>query len=158
MAAVIGCFVRQDGFEVNSGSRVGVVGGGVFGERIGGWVEVYFGVREYRAIQREGDVADGADVLGDVVAGGAVAAGGGVFEGAIFVEEGDGDAVDFWLHGDGNVLAAEVFLEALVEGDELGFGELGVFELEDVVDAEHGDRVGDLGEAIEGFRADAVGG
>ena len=42
------------------------------------------GVR--RHFEGEGNAADGADVLGDVIAGGAVAAGGGIFQGAVFVE------------------------------------------------------------------------
>ncbi len=96
--------------------------------------------------------------MGDVVAGGAVAAGGGVFEGAVFVIQGDGDAIDFGFEGDGDVLATEVFLEACVESDEFGFWGYGVFEFEDVIDAEHRDGVGDLGEAFERFGADALGG
>ncbi len=79
------------------------------------------------ALEFQRDVADGADVLGDVVAGGAVAAGGGVFQRAVFVEERDGDAIDLGFEGDGDVLAAEVFLEALVEADEFGLGNFGVF-------------------------------
>jgi hypothetical protein len=116
-------------------------------------------------LEIEGDGADGSDVVGDVVAGGSVAAGGGVFEFAVAVEEGDGDAVDFGFYGDGDVGAAEVFAEAFVEGDEVVLGAGGVLggdgfggELEDVVDAEHGDGVGDFLEAVDGFAADAEGG
>ena len=60
--------------------------------------------------------------MGDVVAGGAVAAGGGAGEFAVLIEQGNGDAVDFGLDGDGDVFAAEVFAETLIEGDEFGGG------------------------------------
>ena len=96
--------------------------------------------------------------MGDVIAGGSVAAGGGVFQGAVFVEKGYGDAVDLGFEGDGDVFAAEVFLEALVEGDQLGLRNFSVLEFEHIVDAEHGDGVFDLGKAFEGLRADALGG
>ena len=95
----------------------------------------------------------------------AVAAGGGVGEFAVAVEQGNGDAVDLGFDGDGDVLAFEVFLEALIEIDEflLGAGGSGFFhglgtELEDVVDAEHRDGVADLLEALDGRAADALGG
>ena len=60
--------------------------------------------------------------MGDVVAGGAVAAGGGVGEFAVAVEQGNGDAVDLGFDGDGDVVAAEVFAEALIEVDEFLLG------------------------------------
>lgn len=106
------------------------------------------------------DAVDGADVVGDVVACLAVAAGGGVIEGAISVDERDRDAIDLGFDGDGDIFAAEVFLEALVERDEFGVGNVVVFwvELEDVVDGKHRDEVGDLLEAFDGIPADALGG
>ena len=114
--------------------------------------------------QLQRDAPDGADVVGHVVAGLAVAAGGGVGEFSVPIEQGNGDAVDLGLDGDGDVLALEVFLEALIEIDEflLGTGGSGFFhglgaELEDVVDAEHGDGVLDLLEALDGRAADALG-
>lgn len=114
--------------------------------------------------QLQRDAADGADVVGHVVAGLAVAAGGGVGEFSIPIEEGHGDPVDLGLDGDRHVVALEVFLQAAVEIDELllGAGGAGFFdrlgaELEDVVDAEHGDGVADLLEACDGCAADALG-
>ena len=109
-------------------------------------------------LECEGNVSDGADVLGDIVAGGAVAAGGSVFQGAVFVEKGDGDTVDFRLHRYGDFLAAEVFLEAFVECDEFGFGNLRVLQFKHIVDAEHRHWVGDLGEGGVRDGADALGG
>lgn len=121
------------------------------------WREDDFGFRGSCG-EFERYIADGFDVLGDVVACGAVAAGGGVFESAVFVVERDGDAIDFGFEGDGDVFATEVFLEALVESDEFGFGDLRVFEFEHIIDAQHRDRVGDLGKAIQWFGTDALGG
>ena len=94
------------------------------------------------SFQSERDGTDGAHVVGDVVAGLAVAAGEGVDEVAIFVAQRDGDAVDLGFDGDGDVIAAEVFAEALIELDEFVFGTggCGFFQgigaqLEDIVDA-----------------------
>ena len=65
-----------------------MVCGGVFGEGVGGLerreMDLGFcglGMEDKirRHVEGEGDIADGSDVLSDVVAGGAVAAGGGVF-------------------------------------------------------------------------------
>ena len=109
-------------------------------------------------LEGERDVADGADVLGDIVAGGAVAAGGGVFQGAVLVEKGNGHAIDLGFQRYVDILSAEVFPEALVESDQLGLRGVRVFQLEHIIDAEHGDGVGDLGEAFEGLGADALGG
>ena len=114
--------------------------------------------------QLQRDAADGADVVGHVVAGLAVAAGGGVGEFSVPIEQGNGDAVDLGLDGDRDVVALEVFLEAAVEIDEFlfGAGGSGFFhrlgaEFEDVVDAEHGDGVADLLEALDRRAADALG-
>lgn len=126
--------------------------------KVGGEVDVGDRRPKIAATQGERDVADRADVLRDVVAGGAVTAGGCVFQGAIFVKKGHGHAIDFWLQGYGDFLTAQVFLEAFVKGDELGFGSVRVFQLEHIVDAEHRDGVLDLGETVERFRADALGG
>jgi hypothetical protein len=115
-----------------------------------------------RRMQFQRDAADGADVVGHVVAGLAVAAGGGVGEFSFPIEQGNGDAVDLGLDGDRDVVAFEVFLKAAVEVDEflLGTGGSGFFdalgaEFEDVVDAEHRDCVVDLFEALDRCAADA---
>jgi hypothetical protein len=118
-----------------------------------------------RRMQFQRDAPYGAHVVGDVIAGLAVAAGGGVGEFSVAIEQGDGYAVDLGFDGDRDVVALEVLLEAAIEIDELllGAGGSGFFdrlgaELEDVVDAEHGDGVLDLLEALDGCATDAEGG
>ena len=118
--------------------------------------------------EAEGDAADGADVLGDVVARRAVAAGQGVVEGAVAVNDADRHAVDLRLDGDGDLGGAEGAGEA---GEPVGearhagegvvlfaFAEFLVLQLVDVLDGEHGAEVGALGEAFERGAADALGG
>ena len=63
------------------------------------------GSGRFLKFQLQRNAEDGADVVGDVVASLAVAAGGGVFEFAIPIEQGNGDAVDLRLDGDGDVVA-----------------------------------------------------
>ena len=117
-----------------------------------------------------GDAADGADVVGDVVAGLAVAAGDGVDEAAIFIAQRDSDTIDFGLDGDGDVfwfgiVTLQVLAQALIELDEFlfgsggpGFGEGIGAQLKHVVDAEHRHRVADFLKTRDGRAADALGG
>ncbi len=112
---------------------------------------------EFVCGEGEGDGADGADVGGDVFAGGAVAAGEAAQEaGASLpcgaVVEGEREAVELVfadvLEGIG---AVERGGDTVGPGAELGF-------VVGVVEREHGAGVGDLCEAVLGLAADALGG
>jgi len=72
-----------------------------------------------RRDQPERQVAQGAEVGGDVVAGGAIAAGGAEGEHAGFVTERDGDAIDLGFDGPGEGSGAEGFLGAEKEGADV---------------------------------------
>ena len=103
------------------------------------------------------DAADGADVGGDVFADGSVAAGDTDFErgfvvGSGSVLQGEREAVEFELADEvGFFVEGEAGLDAVGPGAEF-VGVVGV------VEREHGARVGDLGEAVFGLAADALGG
>jgi len=119
----------------------------------------------------EGDGADGADILGDIVAYGAVATSEGVGKLAVAVDEGDGDSVDFGFDTEGEgvfffVEGAGEAVEPVV--DVFGGWSVGLFllkfvkffgfEFVNVLDGEHGAEVILLLEAVERFSADALGG
>jgi hypothetical protein len=89
--------------------------------------------------------------LGNVIAPGAVAAGESVVEGSVSVDEGAGDAIDFWFDGEGDRFEVEAFLEAFKKLGDFSFGE-------DIVDGKHGEEVGALLEGVERSAADAEGG
>ncbi len=95
------------------------------------------------------DAADGAQVLGDVLAAPAVAAGGALDEGAVLVDEGDGEAVHLRLADEREVVDAGDGGGASMPGAELGFGE-GVGE------AEQRQAVLDDAECGDGLAADAL--
>jgi hypothetical protein len=127
-------------------------------------VNRWSGFGRLMGFQLQRDATDRPYVVGHVVACLAVAAGGGVGKFSVAVEQGNGDAVDLGLDGDRDVVALEVFLKALIKFDEflLGAEGSGFFhslgtQLEDVVDAEHGDGVLDLLEALDGCASDALG-
>ncbi len=105
------------------------------------------GGRRLRQGQRQ--TANGAHVVGDDVAGLAIAPRGRVFERAILVDDGNGNAIDLGLDHDGDVFGVELLLEALVEVDQFLFG-IGV------VQAHHADRMLDLGEAFQRCAADPL--
>ena len=103
-----------------------------------------------RAGQLVRDVADGAGVGGHVLAGLAVAAGGGHDEPAALVAQRQRQPVDLRLGGEGERLVGAEVQEAADALGELGDVALG----EGVLEAQHADRVPDLGEALGRCGAD----
>ena len=99
--------------------------------------------------QPKRDAADGAQVLRDVLAAPAVAAGGALDEGAVLVDERDGEAVHLRLADEGEVVAAGEGGGASMPGAQLVLGE-GVGE------AEQRQAVLDDAERGDGLAADAL--
>ena len=112
---------------------------------------------EFRRADVQRDAADGADVGGDVFAGGAVAAGDaggecGFAVAASNVLQREREAVELELADEAwFVVGRKARLYAIGPGAEF-VGVVGV------VEREHGARVRDLGEALFGLAADALGG
>jgi hypothetical protein len=122
------------------------------GEALGGHEDFTTDFEKRRSVfESEGDVPDGADVLGNIVPTGAIAAGEGVFESAVAIDERTGDAVDFWFDGERDGFECEAFLEALEK-----FGDF--FFVEEVVDGKHGEEMRALLKGIKRCAADALGG
>lgn len=102
-------------------------------------------------MQPLGDVRDGADVGGDVLADAAVAAGGGAGEAAVFVGEVDGEAVDLQLAQEVVAGGADLLGDALGPGGEF-------LVVEGVVEGEHPLAVLDGGELRLVLPGDLLGG
>ncbi len=113
------------------------------------------------AVQAQGDVAHGAHVGADVLAGGAVAAGGAAGQPAVLVQQADRQAVELGLATVVHLGAAaeqvaarqqvgQAFAHAAVEVQQVLF-------LEGVAQAEHGDFVADFAEGRGGGPAHALG-
>jgi hypothetical protein len=112
--------------------------------------------------EARGDVGEGPQVLGHVLAGAAVAAGGALNEHAPLVAEGGGEAVDLGFGVEGQGLRLVQAQEAADPGRELGDVRLG----EGVVQRQHGHAMCDRRElggrrradsGRRGVRADEVG-
>lgn len=97
----------------------------------------------------EWDGWHGFGVLCDVVAFGAVAACDGVFEGAVFVVEGEGYPVEFWFTHVGDVLRVEGVLHAGVELFDVCF-------IAALLDGEEWCGVGEGVEGVDWCAADAL--
>ena len=99
-----------------------------------------------------GNIGNGAEIGGDVLAGGAVTSRRPLHEGAFLVAQGDREAIDLRLahqfHGFA-FIESQKTPDALDEGGDVGF-------VEGVVEREHGFGMGDLGEAGGRFGAHAL--
>ena len=106
--------------------------------------------RPARAFEALGNVADGFEVLGDVFTHRAIAACRAFDEDAVFIAQRGRQAIDLGFGSEKQMkvgIADKVALEELATTiDEVGH----VFIGKGIAEAEHGDAVSDLGEAIEG--------
>jgi len=100
--------------------------------------------------KRQRDSADGADVVGDVIAFGSVAASQGLNEFPVLIAQAAGDAVDLGLADEANGVV-EVIGDTFEPGVE-------VFAVVGVVDGIHALGMFDGFEAVDGLAAHALGG
>ena len=112
------------------------------------------------AFQAQGNAADGAQILGDLIAGLAIAARGALGEDTILIAQADRQAIDLRFDqpdegfGGQGVLAAQFVFDA---DYEFAHG-LGAIAGKDIVERKHGHAVADGLEAGDGLAADALGG
>jgi hypothetical protein len=97
--------------------------------------------RQLASVEAQRDGTHGAQVRRHVLARGAVAAGGALHEEAVFVREGDGEAVELELRGVFDRFGFQPFAHAAIEGSH-------VLLVECVGEREHRHAVLDGGEAI----------
>ena len=111
------------------------------------------------AVQPQGDVGDGFDVLGNVFAGRAVAARRRLHQYTIAVEQADGEAVEFGFDNVFGIAAVQTVAHALVESVHFGMVEHAVFILrgKGVGQRQHRYFVAHFGESRQRFAADALG-
>ena len=102
-----------------------------------------------RARKPLGNAGNGADVLGDVVAGRAVAARGGILKHTLLVEQRNGDAVDLRLDDGLDFLPRKQLLQTHEKSGNLLLGIR-------VVQAEHGRTMADLRERLQRRSAHAA--
>ena len=111
--------------------------------------------RRCAAVEPQRNGAHGADVGGDILAGGAIAARGRLGEDAVFIAQVDRQTVEFELGRIFDFLVAmalrQRFFGAAVEGDDVGC-------VETVVQRQHRHRMRDLRKLAQRGRADALGG
>ena len=98
----------------------------------------------------EGDAADGADIGRYVVPHVSVSARGRISQLPVAVHDGKGHSVNLGLHGDGNFLRLERPGQLMVEFRQFFIRHGGVPLLKNVVNGQHGHRMSDLVEALEG--------
>ena len=108
--------------------------------------------------ESEGDAADGAYVGRYVVPHVSVSARGRVSQLPAAVHDGKGHSVNLGLHGDGNFLRLQRPGQLMVEFRQFFIRHGGVPLLKNVVNGQHGHRMPDLVEALEGGAAYAAGG
>ena len=111
------------------------------------------------AVQPQGDIRYGFDVLGNVFAGRAVAARRRLHQYAVAVEQADGEAVEFGFDNVFGIAAVQAVAHALVEGVHFGMVEHAVFILrgEGVGQRQHRHFVAHFGKSRQRLAADALG-
>ena len=111
------------------------------------------------AMQPQGDVGDGFDVLGNVFAYRAVAACRSLHQYAVAVEQADGEAVEFGFDNVFGIAAVQAVAHALVEGVHFGMVEHAVFILrgKGVGQRQHRHFVAHFGKSRQRLAADALG-
>ena len=105
--------------------------------------------RHLPAVQSQGDVANRADVVGDVVADAAVAAGDAPDQQSLFIDQRDGHAVDLQFDHPLDRLAVEQLGRPLAVT-------LQFLDAVGIVDREHRHPMGDLPQPFDGLVADAL--
>ena len=111
------------------------------------------------AVQPQGDVGYGFDVLGNVFARRAVAARCRLHQYAVAVEQADGEAVEFGFDNVFGIAAVQAVAHALVEGVHFGMVEHAVFILrgKSVGQRQHRHFVAYFGKSRQRLAADALG-